>query len=248
MSENPIIQVQNVFTSYGSKKVLSDISFDVYPGEIFMITGASGCGKTTLLNSMISLLEVSNGDVFLDGESIVKANERERLAILRKIGVLYQSGALFGSLSLLENVSLPLQELTALPMDAIQRIAHNKLKMVNLDEFSHYMPASTSGGMQKRTAIARAMALDPKILFLDEPSAGLDPSTSVELDQIIKNLSKNLGITFVIVSHDLSSIYNIGQRVIFLHGGSVMAEGKPEALKKHKDPAVYRFFNREPVS
>ncbi|MFA6409137.1 MAG: ATP-binding cassette domain-containing protein [Gammaproteobacteria bacterium] len=248
MSENPIIKVQNVFTGYGSKKVLNDVSFEVYPGEIFMITGVSGCGKTTLLNSMISLLEVISGDIFLDGSSIVKANEKEKLAILRKIGVLYQSGALFGSMSLLENVSLPLKELTALPIDAIQRIAHNKLKMVNLDEFSHYMPASASGGMQKRTAIARAMALDPKILFLDEPSAGLDPSTSVELDQIIKNLSKNLGITFVIVSHDLSSIYNIGQRVIFLHDGRVMAEGKPEALKKHNDPAVYRFFNREPVS
>jgi len=248
MSETPIIQVQNVTTGYGKKKVLSEVSFDVYPGEVFMITGVSGCGKTTLLNSMISLLEVISGDIFLDGSSIVKANEKERLAILRKIGVLYQSGALFGSMSLLENVSLPLKELTALPIDAIQRIAHNKLKMVNLDEFSHYMPASASGGMQKRTAIARAMALDPKILFLDEPSAGLDPSTSVELDQIIKNLSKNLGITFVIVSHDLSSIYNIGQRVIFLHDGRVMAEGKPEDLRKHKDPAVYRFFNREPVS
>lgn len=247
MNQKPIIQVENIATRYDQKIVLEDVNFEVYPGEIFIISGVSGCGKTTLLNNMIGLLETFSGNIILDGDSIVYANEAQRLFILRKVGVLYQGGALFGSLSLLENVQLPLKELTTLPDEAIAVIAHNKLKMVGLENFSNYMPAEVSGGMQKRTAIARAMALDPKILFLDEPSAGLDPSTSAELDQIIINLSKTLGITFIIISHDLSSIYNIGQRVIFLHQGRIIAEGPPEVLRSHQNPMVERFFNRKPI-
>lgn len=247
MELNPIITVNNLTVGYGKLKVLEDINFAVYPGEIFMITGVSGCGKTTLLNSMIGLLSVKTGEILLDGDNIVTASEKKKLAILRKIGVLYQSGALFGSMSLLDNVQLPLEELTSLPKEAIEMIAHNKLKMVGLDDFSHFMPAKASGGMQKRAAIARAMVMDPKILFLDEPSAGLDPSTSSGLDQIIMNLSKVLGITFVIISHDLSSIYKIAKRVIFLHRGRVMAEGQPEQLRGSSEPSVAKFFNREPV-
>jgi len=247
MERTPIIQVKNLATSYGAKKVLEDVTFSVYPGEIFIISGVSGCGKTTLLNNMIGLLEAYSGEIVIDGENVIHAGESKMLAILRKIGVLYQGGALFGSMSIIENVQLPLEELTLLPKEAISMIAHNKLKMVNLDAFSHYMPAAASGGMQKRAAIARAMVLDPKILFLDEPSAGLDPSTSAGLDQIIKNLSQILGITFIIISHDLSSIYNIGERIIFLHEGKVMAEGTPEEMRNNKDPIVARFFNRKPV-
>lgn len=244
---SPIIQVQNLAAHYGSKIVLENIQFDVKQGEIFIISGVSGCGKTTLLNNMIGLIKVFSGDVLIDGASMVHTNERQRLAILRKIGVLYQGGALFGSMNLLENVRLPLEELTDLPKEATTLIAHNKLKMVGLENFSSSMPAEVSGGMQKRTAIARAMALDPKILFLDEPSAGLDPSTAAELDQIIINLSKTLGITFIIISHDLSSIFTVGQKVIFLHAGRIMAEGTPQELKKHSNTIVTRFFNREPV-
>jgi len=238
----PIIKVQNLKVQYGSKVILENIQFDVYSGEIFMVVGGSGCGKTTLLTRMIGLLEPDFGDVLIDGQSINHATESQRLAILRKIGVLYQSSALFGSMDLLKNVSLPLEELTKLPPDAIAEIAHNKLKMVGLGDFGHYMPAEVSGGMQKRAAIARAMALDPKILFLDEPSSGLDPITSSELDKLVVNLAKILGITFVIVSHDLSSICKIARRVILLYQGKIIAEGQPQELSNSSNSFVKSFF------
>lgn len=242
MDHTPIIQVKNLEAQYGAKTILTGIQFDIYPGEIFMIVGGSGCGKTTLLNHMIGLLYPSAGDVLIDGLSITHANDWQQLKILRKIGVLYQNGALFGSMSLLKNVSLPLEELTQLPPDAISEIARNKLKMVGLGEFEDYLPAEVSGGMQKRAAIARAMALDPKILFLDEPSSGLDPINSSELDKLIVNLAKVLGITFVIVSHNLSSIYKIAHRVILLHQGQIIAEGQPQELRNSAQPFVKSFF------
>lgn len=238
----PIIKVQNLKAQYAEKVILENIQFDVYPGEIFMIIGGSGCGKTTLLNHMIGLLTPASGDVLIDGQSINKATEPERLTILRKIGVLYQSSALFGSMSLLKNVSLPLEELTQLPPDAIAEIAYNKLKMVGLGDFGHYMPAEISGGMQKRAAIARAMALDPKILFLDEPTSGLDPITSSELDKLVVNLARILGITFVIVSHDLSSICKIAERVIMLDQGRIIGQGRPQELSDSSQPFVKSFF------
>ncbi|EKE01524.1 MAG: hypothetical protein ACD_21C00107G0002 [uncultured bacterium] len=239
---NPIIEVQNLKVQYDSRIILENINFKIHPGEIFMIVGGSGCGKTTLLNHMIGLLEPSAGNIIIDGQNINHATESQLLGVLRKIGVLYQSGALFGSMTLLENIRLPLEELTQLPPAAITEIVHNKLKMVGLDGFGDYMPAQVSGGMQKRAAIARAMALDPKILFLDEPTSGLDPISSSELDEVIVKLSQILGITFVIVSHDLSSIYKIAQRVILLHEGQIIAMGNPEELGKSSDPLVKRFF------
>jgi len=238
----PIIQVQNLEARYGTKTVLENINFSVMPGEIFMVIGGSGCGKTTLLNHMIGLYEPFSGDVLIDSASLHNATENERLQILRKIGVLYQSGALFGSMNLEENVRLPLEELTSLPSAAIEEIAHNKLKMVGLGDFLHYMPAEVSGGMQKRAALARAMALDPKILFLDEPTSGLDPIISAELDQLIANLSKILGITFIIVTHDLESIRNIARRVILLYQGKIIAEGEPLKLEQSSNSVVKKFF------
>jgi phospholipid/cholesterol/gamma-HCH transport system ATP-binding protein len=242
MNTNPIIKVQQLKVQYDSRVILEDVQFDVYPGEIFMVVGGSGSGKTTLLNHMIGLLQPFSGNILIDGQSINHATELQRLEILRKIGVLYQSGALFGSMSLLKNVSLPLEELTRLPPDAITEIARNKLKMVGLGDFVHYLPAEASGGMQKRAAIARAMALDPKILFLDEPSSGLDPITSSELDKLVVNLSEILGITFVIVSHTLSSIYKIARRIILLDKGKIIAEGQPQELCNSSNPLVKSFF------
>jgi phospholipid/cholesterol/gamma-HCH transport system ATP-binding protein len=242
MNREPIIKVQNLKAQYAKKVILENIQFDVYPGEIFMIIGGSGCGKTTLLNHMIGLLEPISGKVLIDGQSINKVAESQRLSILRKIGVLYQNGALFGSMSLLKNVSLPLEELTQLPPEAIAEIAYNKLKMVGLGDFGDYMPAEVSGGMQKRAAIARAMALDPKILFLDEPTSGLDPITSSELDKLVVNLARILGITFVIISHDLSSICKIAERVILLDQGRIIAEGQPQELSDSSQPFVKSFF------
>jgi phospholipid/cholesterol/gamma-HCH transport system ATP-binding protein len=244
MIRTPIIQVQNLIARYDGKTVLDNISFDVQESEIFMIVGGSGCGKTTLLNHMINLYQPYSGNIIIYGVQINNATEQQNLAFLKKIGVLYQSGALFGSMNLIQNVQLPLEELTNLPKEAIEIIAHNKLKLVGLGEFTDYMPAQISGGMQKRAAIARAMVMDPKILFLDEPSAGLDPIISAELDQLIINLAKTLGITFVIVSHDLASICKIAARVIMLYHGKVIAAGSPRELSNSSQEYVKMFFDR----
>lgn len=246
MDKNSIIQVRNLTTQYNHTLILNDVSFDVYQGEIFMIVGGSGIGKTTLLNHMIGLLKPASGKIILDGDNIVGATERQSAEILKKIGVMYQSGALFGSMTLLENVSLPLEQLTKLPKEAIQRIAHNKLEIVGLADFTDFLPQEISGGMKKRAALARAIALDPKILFLDEPSSGLDPITAAQLDDLINNLCKTLGITFVVVSHDLPSINTIAHRVIMLHDGKIIAQGSPETLRDQCDKVlVKKFFRRE---
>jgi phospholipid/cholesterol/gamma-HCH transport system ATP-binding protein len=246
MEPLPIIKVQNLTVKYDQRVIIDNISFTVNSGEIFVILGGSGSGKTTLLNRLIGLEEPEQGNIFIDGVSIVTAFDDKRLSILKKIGVMYQSGALFGSMTILENVRLPLEEFTELPFEAINIIAQNKLSMVGLGDFVNFMPAELSGGMQKRAAIARAMALDPKILFLDEPSAGLDPIIGVQLDNLILNLAKTLGITFIVISHDLPSIYNIANRVIMLYEGKIIAEGDPTTLRDKCDNIIVKkFFNRE---
>lgn len=243
--EKTIIEVRNLTVRFGDKTVIDDISFDVKEGEVFVILGGSGSGKTTVMNRMIGLNKPTEGKVFIDGDDIVTAFGERRLKILQKIGVMYQSGALFGSMSLLENVRFPLEEFSNLNISAMNFIAHKKLQMVGLGDFTNYMPAELSGGMQKRAAIARAMVLDPEILFLDEPSAGLDPVTSAQLDKLVLDLSRTLGITFVVVSHELPSIYTIAKRVIMLHNGKIAVSGDPKILKDKTDNEfVKKFFNR----
>jgi len=244
----PIIEARNLTIGYGGEPVLEDVSFDVRRGEVFVILGGSGCGKSTLLKHLIGLYPPMKGDIRIEGRELVTAEGDERRAILKRIGVSYQSGALFGSMTLAENVRLPLEEYTDLPEGALALIAWMKLHLVGLENYVGSLPSEVSGGMQKRAAIARAMALDPAVVFLDEPSAGLDPITSAELDALILRLNETLGMTFVIVTHELPSIYAIADRVIMLdkERKGIIAEGVPAELRDHStEPFVRQFFHRE---
>ena len=248
MEKHKIIQVRDLIVGYGTDIILENISFDVLEGEIFIVLGGSGCGKSTLLKHLIGLSSPLSGQIRIDGEDISNCNEVKFKKVLRKIGVLYQSTALFGSMTIAENVSLPIKEYTDLPQKSVDTLVKMKLNMVNLKGYENHLPSEISGGMRKRAGLARAMALNPKILFFDEPSAGLDPVTSVELDNLIIHLNKSLGTTMVIVTHELQSIFNVAHRVIMLDKQTkgIIAEGNPMHLKDHSEnPFVRNFFNRK---
>jgi phospholipid/cholesterol/gamma-HCH transport system ATP-binding protein len=250
MNNDPDIAVgvRDLTLGYGDKVLLRSLNFDIRRGEVFVILGGSGCGKSTLLKHLIGLHAPMGGEVRIEGESFTAATGAARQAILRRFGVMYQMGALFGSMTVLENVRLPLDEFTRLPAETRDWIALTKLKLVGLADAAGKMPAELSGGMQKRAAIARAMALDPGLLFLDEPSAGLDPVTSAGLDDLIRSLSRELHMTCVVVTHELPSIYAIADRVIMLDAKAqgIIAEGKPAELRdRSENPWVRQFFQRE---
>jgi len=243
-----LIEVRDLTVGYSDRVVLERINFQVHRGEVFAILGASGSGKSTLLKHLIGLYQPLQGDVLISGASLVHAEGDERLRILQKFGVLYQSGALFGSLTALENVRLPLDEFTELSELAKDLIALSKLRLVGLESAATKLPADLSGGMQKRAGIARAIVMDPCLLFLDEPSAGLDPITSAGLDALIRELARGLGLTFIMVTHELASVYSVADRVIVLdpHVRGIVAEGAPLWLRDHaSQPWVRQFLKRE---
>ena len=242
-----IITVSNVVAGYPGVRVLENVNFSVRRGEVFALLGGSGCGKSTIMKHLIGLNPVLEGTLVVDGLEMNAAN-RDR--ILRRIGVMYQSGALFGSMSVLENVMLPLEEFTKLPAMARRTLALMQLELVGLKDAANKMPADLSGGMKKRVAIARAMALEPSILFLDEPSAGLDPVTSNALDDLILRLRETRGVTFVVVTHELPSIFKIADRAAMFDKArqGMIALGAPQELKERSDdPFVRKFFNRGEV-
>ena len=243
-----IITVSNVVAGYPGVRVLENVNFSVRRGEVFALLGGSVCGKSTIMKHLIGLNPVLDGTLVVDGLEMNAAN-RDR--ILRRIGVMYQSGALFGSMSVLENVMLPLEEFTKLPAMARRTLALMQLELVGLKDAANKMPADLSGGMRKRVAIARAMALEPSILFLDEPSAGLDPVTSNALDDLILRLRETRGVTFVVVTHELPSIFKIADRCAMFdrERRAMVALGKPAELRdSSEDPFVRRFFNRGGVT
>jgi phospholipid/cholesterol/gamma-HCH transport system ATP-binding protein len=245
------IEIRDLTMAYGSFVVMRDINAQIKRGEIFIIMGGSGCGKSTLLRHLIGLQEPTQGSILYEGEDFTAADPTERAKFIRRFGVMYQSGALWSSMTLAENIALPLEENTKLAPKVISDLVSYKLSLVGLSGYEDYYPAQISGGMNKRAGIARAMALDPDILFLDEPGAGLDPLSSRRLDDLILRLRDSLGSTIVIVTHELASIFAVANNSIFLDTATRTqgATGNPNELRDHSEnPAVRLFLHRGEVT
>lgn len=245
----PVLEVRDLVKTFGKRTVLNGISFKVLPGETMVIMGGSGCGKSTLLRHLIGSLKPDSGSIKIFGEEITGMDEREKDSIRRRFGVLFQSGALLQSLTVGENVALPMQEHGKVDDAIVNLVIKMKLEMVGLTGFEDLKPAEISGGMKKRVALARALALDPELLFSDEPTSGLDPVMTAVVDKLTQDLTRKLGMTAVVVTHDMTSAFRIGTRMIMLgtgaHQGKIIAEGTPPEIMNHPDPMLQQFIKGE---
>ncbi len=244
--EGPVIVVKDLVKRFEDHVVLDQLNFAVTKGEVLVIMGGSGCGKSTLLKHLIGAARPTSGSISILGEDLADLDTEGLDRLRQKIGVLFQSGALFNSLTIGENIALPLEEHTELDPDVIEIMVKMKLEMVGLRDFEHLKPAQISGGMKKRVGLARAMALDPQIMFYDEPSAGLDPVASAMIDELMMDLNKKTGVTSIVVTHEMESAFKIADRLILLYRGRVVAEGSPQSMRAHKDPLVQQFINGRP--
>ncbi|RMD89257.1 MAG: ABC transporter ATP-binding protein [Calditrichaeota bacterium] len=245
MSE-PIIQVRDLVARYGDRTILKGVSLDIYKGESIAILGRSGCGKSTFLRHMIGLATPASGQIIIKGKDITKLTPEERVEILKRLGMLFQSSALFNSMTLADNVALPLREHTKLEESVIRIITKMKLEQVGLSGFEDFKPSQLSGGMRKRAGLARAIAMDPEILFCDEPSAGLDPVVAAGIDNLILKLKKAFKMTIVVVTHELDSVFTIADRIAMMHDGKIIAVGTQEEFKQNTNPIVQQFLKRVP--
>ena len=242
----PIIQIENLTTYYGSRRILNHVNLAIRPRETMVLLGPSGTGKSTLLRHILALETPSGGHIYIKGIDVCHCGEEELNQLRRHMGVLFQSGALFGSMSLGDNVALPLRELTRLEESTIQVLVRIKLALVGLGGFESFLPAQLSGGMRKRAGLARALALDPEFLLFDEPSAGLDPITAAGIDALILKLKETFPMTIVVVTHELASAFLIADRISVMHAGEIIALGTPDEIRQSQQPRVQQFLNRVP--